>query len=85
MREEVDGAKPAGADHAPQLPVATVEDPQFARRRRMWSRIGAGFSVCILALSVVVLGRTIAGLHWGELRSAHCGDQPSSRSSPRRS
>jgi uncharacterized membrane protein YbhN (UPF0104 family) len=70
MREEIDGAKPAGVDHAPQLPVATSDNPQLARRRRMWSRIGAGFSVCILALSVFVLGRTIAGLHWGELRAA---------------
>ncbi len=70
MRDEIDGAKPAGAQHAPQLPVAPPEDPQNARRRRMWSRIGAGFSLCILALSVIVLGRTIAGLHWGELRAA---------------
>jgi uncharacterized membrane protein YbhN (UPF0104 family) len=70
MREEIDGAKPAGADHAPQLPAVMPDDAHLARRRRLWSRIGAAFSICILVLSVFVLGRTIAGLHWGELRAA---------------
>ena len=70
MREEIDGANPAGADHAPQLLAVTPVDQHLARRHRMWSRLGAGFSICILALSVWVLGRTIAGLHWGELRAA---------------
>jgi uncharacterized membrane protein YbhN (UPF0104 family) len=70
MREEIDGAKPAGAGHAPQLPAVLPDDAHLARRRRMWSRIGAGFSICILVLSIFVLGRTIAGLHWGELRAA---------------
>lgn len=70
MRDEIDGAEPAGAEHAPKLPVATPEDPALARRRRMWKRIGTGFSLCILVLSIFVLGRTIAGLHWGELRAA---------------
>jgi hypothetical protein len=70
MRDEIDGAMRAGADHAPQLPAVVPEDPHLALRRRMWSRIGAAFSICILVLSVFVLGRTIAGLHWGELRAA---------------
>ena len=70
MREEIDGAKRAGADHSPQLPAVLPDEAHLARRRRMWSRIGAGFSICILVLSVFVLGRTIAGLHWGELRAA---------------
>ena len=70
IREEIDGANPAAADHAPQLLAITPVDQHLARRHRMWSRVGAGFSICILALSVWVLGRTIAGLHWGELRAA---------------
>jgi len=70
IREEIDGANPAAADHAPQLLAITPVDQHIARRHRMWSRVGAGFSICILALSVWVLGRTIAGLHWGELRAA---------------
>ena len=70
MRDEIDGAKLAGADHAPELLAVLPDDPDLARRRRRWNRLGAGFSICILALSVWVLGRTIAGLHWGELRTA---------------
>lgn len=70
MRNEIDGAKPASADHAPQLPAVAPDDEKSARRRQMWSRIGAAFSLCILLLSVFVLGRTFSELHWGELRAA---------------
>ena len=70
MRDELEGASPAGADHTPRLVAATPADPRLERRRKLWSRIGAAFSLCILVLSVFVLGRTIAGLHWGELRAA---------------
>ncbi len=55
---------------------APVVDSQSAvsartRRNRVWlKRLGAAFSLAILALSVVVLSRTISGLQWSELRAA---------------
>lgn len=69
VRNEFESVSEAG-DKAPALPAPLPEDPKVARRRLMWKRIGMAFSVCILVLSVIILGRTIAGLHWGELRAA---------------
>ncbi len=46
-------------------------DDQHKERRRKWlARLGTGFSLCILVLSVFVLGRTVSGLQWSELRAA---------------
>ena len=44
---------------------------QNKERRRLWlARLGTGFSLCILVLSVFVLTRTVSGLQWSELRAA---------------
>ncbi len=62
-------AAPAGAPHIFDG-QASACDPNLAQRRLWLARLGTGFSLCILILSVFVLGRTVSGLHWGELRSA---------------
>ncbi|MEN9707931.1 MAG: hypothetical protein RIQ68_339 [Pseudomonadota bacterium] len=47
-----------------------LEDQHKERRRKWLARLGTGFSLCILVLSVFVLGRTVSGLQWSELRAA---------------
>lgn len=68
MRDESRQASPADVDQLePLLPSAREK----AQTQRVWlRRLGAAFSLGILVLSVVVLGRTISNLHWSELRAA---------------
>lgn len=46
------------------------EDQHKQRRRKWLARLGTGFSLCILVLSLFVLTRTVSGLQWSELRAA---------------
>ena len=46
------------------------DDPHKERRRKWLTRLGTGFSLCILILSGFVLTRTVSGLQWSELRAA---------------
>ena len=46
------------------------EETKKERRRKWLARLGTIFSLCILLLSIFVLGRTISNLQWSELRAA---------------
>lgn len=46
------------------------DETKMAQRRKWLARAGTAASLCILVLSLVVLGRTVSGLHWSELRAA---------------
>ena len=63
-------SKPAGTGDPAAEVVVLPPTPEQIRRRKLWRIAGAAASVLIFALSIFILGRTLANLDFADFRAA---------------